>query len=84
MAVATNPNDTALTPLSSCRHRISSAAAAAAAAADDVAPGPAAEAIAGPRTMAAILVPVSHGPRRAIAGSLRSSVGVWEWLGLRN
>jgi hypothetical protein len=47
MAVATNPNDTALTPLSSWCHRISSCVAAA-----DPAPGHAAGAIAGPLSMA--------------------------------
>jgi hypothetical protein len=83
MAVATNPNDTALTPLSSCRHRISSSAAAAAAAAGTTAGGIARPA----RATTAIVVPVSgdagHGPRLrcAIAGSLRSSRVWWSGVG---
>jgi hypothetical protein len=77
MAVATNPNDTALTPLSSFHHRISSSAA-----------GTTAGGIASPsRATAAIVVPVSddagHGPRSrcAIAGSLRSSRVWWSGVG---
>ena len=80
MAVATNPNDTALTPLSSCRHRISSAAA--------LAPGTDAGAIAGPRATAAILViPSPATPVTArdapLLAPFASSGGV-EWLGFRN